>query len=125
MDKEWTDTLAQRKGETKTYWEEVEALIEEGDEAIIQFLKDNSADYQKAGKLQQEAYVAEWKKGLKEIKDAYLELQELMNNPTPSPGPTNGGDGNSPGGSPGGNSPSTTKFYRIVTADGSVQSMKY
>lgn len=116
MDKEWADTLAQRKGETKTYWEEVEALITEGDEAIIQFLKDNSADYQSAGKLQQEAYVAEWKKGLKEIKDAYLELQELMNNTTPSPGPTNGGDGGDGGGSKpgGGKTPSVSKKYKIV-----------
>ena len=57
---DWQEMLDDMRGNTQTYWDEVEDIISQGDEAIIQFLKDHLADYKEAGKLQAEAYVDEW-----------------------------------------------------------------
>lgn len=78
MEQEWQDLLDQMRGKIKTYWDEVEQIIAGGDEYIIQFLMDNSSEYAAAGKLQAEKYVEEWKKQLKDLKDAYLEVQALI-----------------------------------------------
>ena len=67
----WQEMLDDMRGNTVTYWDEVENIISQGDEAIIEFLKENSADYREAGKLQAEAYVDEWKKQLEELKKAH------------------------------------------------------
>lgn len=62
------------RGHTTTYWKEVEEIIAGGDDAIIQFLKDNCQDYKEAGKLQAEAYVDEWKKKLEDLRNAYKQV---------------------------------------------------
>lgn len=67
---DWKEMLDDMHGRTQTYWDEVEEIIAQGDEAIIAFLKENSADNKEAGKLQAEAYVAEWKKQLEDLKKA-------------------------------------------------------
>ena len=71
LEKSWKTTLDSMKGRIKTYWDEVEDIISKGDDYIIQFLKDNSEEYAKAGKLQAEKYVDEWKKKLTELENAY------------------------------------------------------
>lgn len=70
----WKNTYNEMKGILKLYWDEVEEIIAEGDEYIIQFLTENSADYAKAGKLQAEAYVDEWKKQLSDLKKAHEQV---------------------------------------------------
>ena len=67
MRRGWREMLDDMRGHTTTYWKEVEEIIAGGDDAIIQFLKDNCQDYKEAGKLQAEAYVDEWKKKLEEL----------------------------------------------------------
>lgn len=72
----WQEMLDDMRGNTKTYWDEVESIIEQGDEAIIAFLKQNSADYREAGKLQAEAYEAEWERKLQDLKNAYKQVAD-------------------------------------------------
>lgn len=74
MVESWTETYNDMKGIITTYWDEVEEIIAQGDEYIIEFLKDNSADYAAAGKLQAEAYVDEWMEQLENLKKAYEEV---------------------------------------------------
>ena len=70
----WAETYNEMKGILQTYWEEVEEIIAQGDDYIIEFLKENSSDYAAAGKLQAEAYVDEWKKQLSDLKKAYEQV---------------------------------------------------
>lgn len=72
----WNEMLMDMHGAIKTYWDEVEDIIAGGDEAIIEFLKQNSADYKAAGSLQAQAYVDEWKKQLEDLRKAYKEVYE-------------------------------------------------
>ena len=51
----WQEMLDDMRGRTQTYWDEVEDIIAQGDDAIIEFLKKHSADYQEAGKLEEKA----------------------------------------------------------------------
>lgn len=74
MSQGWQDMLDQMRGHTQTYWDEVESIIAQGDDAIIQFLMDNSADYKEAGRLQAAAYVDEWKKQLEDLRNAYKQV---------------------------------------------------
>lgn len=67
----WQDTLDAIKDIIKTYWDEVEWIIEQGDDYIVEFLKQNSEDYREAGRLQAEAYVDEWMEQLDNLKKAY------------------------------------------------------
>ena len=70
MRRGWQEMLDDMRGHTRTYWDEVEDIIKQGDEAIIEFLKQNSADYKEASKLQAQAYVDEWKKKLEDLRAA-------------------------------------------------------
>ena len=72
--KGWENTYNEMKGILKLYWDEVEEIISKGDDYIIEFLKENSADYAAAGKLQAEAYVDEWKKQLSDLKKAHEQV---------------------------------------------------
>ena len=74
MRRGWQEMLDNMRGHTTTYWKEVEEIIAGGDDAIIQFLKDNCQDYKEAGKLQAEAYVDEWKKKLEDLRNAYKQV---------------------------------------------------
>lgn len=66
--------LDNMRGVTRTYWDEVEDIIAQGDDAIIEFLKQHTADYQEAGELQAQAYVDEWKKKLEDLAKAHTEV---------------------------------------------------
>ena len=101
----WQATLDEMHGIIKTYWDEVEAIIEQGDDAIIEFLKENSDDYRTAGKLQAEAYVEEWKKQLEDLKKAHEEVQasvapdyDVIEAADKSSGSSKGGGGGGGGG---------------------------
>ena len=104
----WSDTLDEMRGRIKTYWDEVEEIIAGGDDNIIQFLIDNSEDYAKAGKLQAEKYVEEWREELEDLHKA-LEAAFTIDAPDyvvmdPGAGGSSGGSsGGGGGGSSGGN----------------------
>lgn len=112
----WNEMLMDMHGTVKTYWDEVEEIIQQGDEAIIEFLKENSADYKEAGKLQAEAYVDQWKQQLDDLKNAYKQITDEMNQysyetirlaeQAKSAASSGGGGG---GGSSGGKTSSSTK----------------
>ena len=70
MVSEWQQTLDDMHGRINTYWDEVEEIIAGGDEAIVQFLIENSDEYARAGELQAQKYVDEWKKQLEDLKKA-------------------------------------------------------
>jgi len=72
----WQEMLDDMRGNTVTYWDEVENIISQGDEAIITFLKENSADYKEAGKLQAEAYVDEWLEQLENLRNALKQVSD-------------------------------------------------
>ncbi len=97
----WQEMLDDMRGNTQTYWDEVEEIIAQGDEAIIEFLKQNSADYKEAGRLQAEAYVDEWKKKLEDLKNAYKQVSGEIKSYsyTPTSSGKSGGSGSSGGSS--------------------------
>lgn len=74
----WQKTLDDMRGFTKTYWEEVQSIIAKGDNAIISFLKKNSAEYKAASKQQAAAYVDEWKKQLEDLKKAHKQVTDQI-----------------------------------------------
>lgn len=74
----WQETLDAMRGKITTYWDEVEQIIAGGDESIINFLKENSADYAEAGKLQAEKYVDEWTEKLTDLKNALKEIKTTV-----------------------------------------------
>ena len=95
----WNAMLMDMHGSIEDYWDEVEEIIAGGDEAIIEFLKENSADYKAAGKLQAEAYVDEWKKQLEDLRKAYKSYVDEVNNTkyntiAPSTGSSSSSGGN-------------------------------
>lgn len=117
MTNAWKDMLMDMRGETETHWDEVESIIAQGDEAIIAFLKENSAEYKAAGKLQAEKYVDEWEKQLSNLKKAYANMYKEISSYdyTPIvPSIPSSGSGSSGGGSSGGTtSKPSTKIYRF------------
>ena len=108
--KGWNETYNEMKGIIQTYWEEVEEIIAQGDDYIIEFLKENSADYAKAGKLQAEAYVEEWKKQLSDLKKAHeaVVADIAASYSTIEKYTGTSGSGSSGGGSKGGSSSSSS-----------------
>ena len=127
MVQSWQDTLDQMHDVLKTYWDEIEFIIEQGDEYIINFLKENSADYREAGKLQAEAYVDEWKKQLSdlekahrqvvaEIADSYAVIEQASSESSKKGG---GSDGSGNGGDDSGNTETTEvkKYWHVHGVD--------
>ncbi len=116
MRREWQEMLDDMRGNTQTYWDEVEEIIAQGDQAIIEFLKANSADYREAGKLQAQAYADEWQKQLDALKAAYrqvsAEIQSYHYTPTTTPS-SSSGSGSSSGSSS--TKPSTQRFVASGT----------
>lgn len=112
----WNEMLMDMHGNIKTYWDEVEQIIAGGDEAIINFLKEHSADYKEAGKLQAEAYVDEWKKQLDDLARAYEDYYTRVKETEYKPVGPSTGSGNSGGsGGNGGNNSSTTPTKKPTT----------
>lgn len=122
---DWQEMLMQMRGLEETYWEEAQAIIEQGDDAIIAFLKENSADYRQAGKLQAEAYVDEWldkldklHKALQIINDEVTETKYDYIAPEGAEGGS-GGSGGKGGDTPSNNpKPEDTKHGYSYTFDG-------
>lgn len=115
MVNDWTDMLDDMHGRIEQYWDEVETIIQQGDEAIIAFLKQHSADYQAAGKLQAEKYVDEWLKKLEDLKKAHQQVTSQIKNTQYTVTPTtSGSSSSSSSGSSGSSGGSTTKYKFVV-----------
>jgi hypothetical protein len=121
MTRSWQATLNEMHGYIVTYWDEVESIIQQGDEAIIAFLKANSADYRAAGELQAQAYVDAWRTQLANLQAAMASTYQAMNSynyqPTytdtyipPSTGSSGSGSTSSGSGSSGGSTAKKWKF---------------
>ena len=117
MRRGWQEMLDDMRGRTSVYWKEVEEIIAGGDDAIIQFLKDNCQDYKEAGKLQAEAYVDEWKKKLEELRNACKQVSGDIRayDYAPTASAKSSGSGSS-GGSGGKKSSSGTSAKRFVAS---------
>lgn len=111
----WQETLNTMNGIQKENWAEVEQIMTGGQEAIIQFLRDNLDDYRLASKEQAEAYEEEWVKVLDRLK---AQMQSFQETATLQPGeilrptqiaPATGGGSSSSGGSSGSSSSSGGK----------------
>ena len=127
MEKDWRETLRQMRGEQEDHWEEVEDIMAQGDEAIIQFLMNNSDGYKLAGTLQGQKYIEGWREKLKEL-GLMLEPVEVMPEidfgtaPTVNPNQTGGsssggGSGGGGGGGGGGaNTPTKSGIHAVGTS---------
>lgn len=121
----WQETLDTMDGIIRTHWDEVEAIIAQGNDAILAFLQENSQDYLEAGKLQAEAYTDEWLEKLEDLRRAYLDIYEEVNkHPFLETDATSTGDSSSGGGGGGGGSGSSDSdktgktLWRFWFADG-------
>jgi len=68
MLKSYEDMWDQMTGKQKSYEDEANAIIAQGQEAIISTLTEYTTKYQDVGKLQSEAYIDEWKDKLDKLK---------------------------------------------------------
>ena len=118
MVQEWKDTLGTLYRLSDTPWGEVEQIISQGDEAIIDYLKQNSQDYREASVIEQEAMVDEWRKQLEDLRKAYepkvpeVTVPEQINTTATA---TDAAPSSSGGG---GSGSSSAKKWYVVAADG-------
>ena len=113
----WQETLDDMHGRIKTYWDEVEEIYKQGDEAIIEFLMENSEEYQKAGKEQAEKYVDEWKQALEDLRKAVAEpivITIAEDYQVMDPGTSGNSNSGSSGGGSGGNNKKEDHGYSFV-----------
>ena len=115
----WKEMLRDMRGEMQLYWEEVYSIIAQGDQAILNFLKENSEEYRKASKLGAEAMYEEWKDKIKAVHDAFKNMADTINKTyfkvhLPSL-PSNGNGGGGGGGGGGGNNNSNSKTNYVYT----------
>ena len=115
----WQEMLDDMNGRTRTYWDEVEEIISQGDDAIIEFLREHSEDYRNVGRLQGEAYVDEWRAQLEALRNAHREVvdeitqfdYDTIRKPEDDGDDEGGGGGGGRGGGGGG------KKWYVVTPD--------
>ena len=115
----WKEMLRDMRGEMKLYWDEVYSIIAQGDQAILNFLKENSEEYRKVSKLGAEAMYEEWKDKIKAVHDAFKDMANTINKTyfkvhLPSL-PSNGKSGGGGGGGGGGNNNSNSKTNYVYT----------
>ena len=106
----WQEMLDTMRGTIRTYWDEVEEIIAQGDEAIINFLKENSAEYGKAGKLQAEKFVDGWIEMLEKLKKANEDVAAAIANTYDAIVPDNDSGGSNDGGGGGASKPSKKRY---------------
>ncbi len=106
----WQAMCDDMRGFTQTFWDEVEDIIAQGDEAIIAFLQEHSQEYKEAGRLQAEAFVDQWRQKLEDLRNAYKQVRDEINSYDYAPIPSPSGDGGSGSGGSGGGGKSRYKF---------------
>ena len=67
----WQDTMDELRMYTRTVWDEVEAIMQLGDEGILNFLVNNSQEFREANAFDQADMVYEWKEMLEDWHSAY------------------------------------------------------
>ena len=126
MENGWSDTLDTMNGIIRTHWEEIEKIISEGDDAIVEFLKDNSQDYKEAGELQAQAYVDAWVEQLEDLHKAYLDLKpELPDVKETNTTATFTSSGKSGGGGGGGGGDKKITGYKIFSGSKAMNGTVY
>lgn len=113
----WQNTLDDMRGKYKNYSEEVEEILKMSNEEIIQWMKDNSTEYQEAGKAQAEAYVKEWTDKLDELDKAAKRTSENISSYNYS-GTTSSGSSSGSGGSGGGGGSTTSTKQFVASGTG-------
>lgn len=111
------DHYAQMEESMQEYWLEVDNIMKGSQESIIEFLKANSDEYKKAGKLQREAFLEGWGDTInfaKQVMDGKLKSPEQIKKETPKPTPPP-----KPSTSGGGSSSKTPKIGGKVKVSGS------
>lgn len=79
----WQETLDTMHGIQRTNWDEVQQIIEGGQDAILEFLRNNLDDYRQASQAQAEAYEEEWVKVLERLQ---AQMQAFRDTATLDPG---------------------------------------
>lgn len=74
MLKSYEDMWNQMTGKQKSYEDEANAIIAQGQEAIISTLTEYTEKYQNVGELQSQAYIDGWKDKLDKLKKALQEI---------------------------------------------------
>ena len=69
--KGWQDTMDELRMYTRTVWDEVEAIMNLGDEGILNFLINNSQEFREANTFDQADMIYEWKEMLEDWHSAY------------------------------------------------------
>lgn len=119
MVKNWQETLDKMRDTIRTYWDEVETIIEGGADNILTFLQTYTEEYRKAGKLQAEAYTDEWKKQLDDLEKAHREVVGGINaynyTTVDTSGSGSGGGGGGSGGSSGGGTTAPSSQGQFTT----------
>lgn len=67
----WQDTMDELRMYTRTVWDEVEAIMDLGDEGILNFLINNSQEFREANTFDQADMIYEWKEMLEDWHSAY------------------------------------------------------
>lgn len=67
----WQDTMDELRMYTRTVWDEVEAIMQLGDEGILNFLIGNSQEFREANTFDQADMIYEWKELLEDWHSAY------------------------------------------------------
>lgn len=76
-EQEWTDMWNQMIGKQKSYEEEANAIIAQGQDAIIDLLGEYTSKYQNVGAQQSQAYLDEWREKLAKLKAAISDVESL------------------------------------------------
>lgn len=69
----WKETLDELRMYTRTVWDQVEAIINSGDEGIMQFLINNSQEFREANAYDQQDMIYQWREQLDLWHRAYLD----------------------------------------------------
>lgn len=129
MVNDWQSMLDDMNDAIRTYWEEVETIVQSGSDNIIDFLMKHSQSYREAGKLQAEAYVDEWRKQLDDLEAAYRKVNggiQSYNYTTTSTSTSGGGGGGGSGsGSGSGGGGNATGTSTTLTAQQKALNNRY
>lgn len=78
----WQETLNQMRGITVTYWDEVNDILAQGEEAAIEFLQAHSAEYATSSEKQKQLLISSWQEAFAAVRRAYLDnYNYYQNNP--------------------------------------------
>lgn len=119
MRRTWETTLMDMRGQVRTYWDEVNWIMAQGQDYIINFMMQNSASYRQAGAMQAQAYVDEWRRQLDALQAAARNTYQAVQSYSYQPTYTNtyvppASSGGSSGGGSSGGGGSSARYKFVV-----------